>query len=116
MARMTSEERINTAIKLGKPDRVPVVPILDMFSSRYGGITQHEMLFDLKKADRALEKTIEDLGAIDGMNLSYAGMGPMMSLIFWFHPCFPALMDIPKMPSGNSWKKRSWNPRNTRMW
>lgn len=96
MARMTSEERINTAIRLGKPDRVPVVPILDMFSSRYGGITQHEMLFDLKKADRALEKTIADLGEIDGMNLSYAGMGPLMSLIFLVPPMLPGIDGYPE--------------------
>ncbi len=96
MAQMSSEERINTAVGLGTPDRIPVVPILDMFSSRYGGITQHEMLFDLKKADRALEKTIADLGAIDGMNLSYAGMGPLMSLMFLVPPLLPGVDGYPE--------------------
>lgn len=96
MDRMTSEERINTAVRLGKPDRVPVAPILDMFSSRYGGITQHEMLFDLKKADAALEKTIADLGRIDGMNLSYAGMGHLMSLMFLVPPLLPGIDGYPE--------------------
>lgn len=96
MALMTSEERINTAVRLGKPDRVPVVPIMDLFASRYGGITQHEMLFDIKKFDRALEKTIQDLGPIDGMNMCYAGMGPLMSLLFLVPPLIPGVDGYPE--------------------
>lgn len=96
MTPLITEERINTAVRLGQPDRIPVVPILDMFSSRYGGITQHEMLFDMKKADRALGKTITDLGEIDGMNLSYAGMAPLMSLMFLVPPLFPGIDGYPE--------------------
>ena len=62
---MNARERIDAAIRLEKPDRVPVVPIIDIFAARYAGITQHEMLFDLRKADAAIEKTMADLGRID---------------------------------------------------
>jgi hypothetical protein len=79
---MTSLERIEMAIGMGKPDRVPVVPIIDLFSGRYGGISQYEVLFDLKKADMALEKTLEDLGSIDAQNMTYMGMGRILSLFF----------------------------------
>jgi uroporphyrinogen-III decarboxylase len=75
MAAMTAVERIEAAIRLEKPDRVPLVPIIDMFSSRYGGITQHDMMFDVDKADLALQRTLDDLGGIDGFHFSYAGLG-----------------------------------------
>ncbi|MGQ9476489.1 MAG: uroporphyrinogen decarboxylase family protein [Actinomycetota bacterium] len=88
---MDSRERIETAIRLGKPDRVPVVPIIDFFSARYGGITQHEMLFDVKKADEALEKTLRELGSIDGQHLSYAGLSRIMQLFFPTPPVMPGV-------------------------
>ena len=88
---MSSAERIETAIALGKPDRVPVVPIIDFFASRYGGITQHEMFFDLEKADRALLKTMEDLGHMDGQSLTYAGMGRIVMLYFPTPPVMPGV-------------------------
>ncbi len=96
MAMMESAERIEKAIALGKPDRVPVVPMIDLFSSRYGGITQHEMMFDLKKADQALEKTVNDLGRIDGQHLSYAGMGRTSLLIFPTPPLIPGVNGFPE--------------------
>jgi len=88
---MTANGRIDTAIRLGKPDRVPVVPIIDFFAGRYGGINQHEMFFDIGKADAALEKTLRDLGPIDGQNLSYAGLGRIMQVIFPTPPIMPGV-------------------------
>jgi len=88
---MSSAERIETAIALGKPDRVPVVPIIDFFASHYGGITQHEMFFDLQKADRALLKTMDELGRMDGQNLSYAGMGRIVMLAIPNPPIMPGM-------------------------
>jgi Uroporphyrinogen decarboxylase (URO-D) len=92
---MTATERLETAIGLGKPDRVPVIPIYDFFASQYGGITQQEMFFDLKKADQALEKTIHDLGSIDGQHLSYAGIGRILQVIFPTPPQLPGVGEIP---------------------
>jgi hypothetical protein len=92
---MTSKERIETAIGLGKPDRVPVVPIIDFFAGRYGGINQHEMFFDIAKADAALERTLQDLGPIDGQNLSYAGLGRIMQVIFPTPPIMPGVGGVP---------------------
>jgi hypothetical protein len=92
---MNSKERIETAIGLGKPDRVPVVPIIDFFAGRYGGITQHDMLFDIAKADAALERTLHDMGPIDGQNLSYAGLGRIMQLLFPTPPIMPGVRGEP---------------------
>jgi len=96
METMTSAERIRTAIALGKPDRVPVAPIMDFFASRYGGITQYDMFFDIGKADAALEKTLNDLGFVDGLNLNYAGMGRMLRLIFPVPPVLPGIDGVPR--------------------
>jgi len=95
MAWMTSKERIETAISMGKPDRVPVIPSIDFFSSRYGGITQREMFFDIHKADMALEKTMEDLGPFDGQNLSYAGSGRILQVIYPTPPKIPGVGGVP---------------------
>jgi len=92
---MNARERIEAAIRLEKPDRIPVVPIIDIFAARYAGITQHEMLFDLRKADAAIEKTMADLGRIDGMNLSYGGMGRTLKLIFPSPPLLPGVDGYP---------------------
>ena len=95
MAAMTAVERIEAAIRLEKPDRVPLVPIIDMFSSRYGGITQHEMMFDIDKADWALQRTLDDLGGIDGFNFSNAGMGRTFQTIVPSPPRIPGIDGVP---------------------
>ena len=92
---MDARERINTAVALGIPDRVPVAPILDFFSARYGGITQHEMLFDIRKADRALLKTLEDLGGTDGLSFSWAGLGQALLTVFPTPPLVPGINGFP---------------------
>lgn len=94
-------DRIEAAIRLEKPDRVPVVPIIDMFASRFGGITQHDLFFDVKKADLALAKTIDALGVIDGYHLSYAGMGRFFLLMF---PSAPKLPGVDGVPADAEWQ------------
>ncbi len=88
-------ERIDTAVRLGKPDRVPVVPLMDIFAARYGGIKQSELFFDIRKADKALEKTLHDLGPIDGQNMTYAGMGRMLRVMFFVPPLIPGVNGVP---------------------
>jgi len=95
MESMTSFERIEAATRLAKPDRVPVVPLVDVFSSTYGGITQHEMIFDIRKADAALGRTIRDLGTIDGQHASVAGTGRVMSLLFPVPSKLPGVDGVP---------------------
>ncbi len=96
---MDSRERIDTAIRMGKPDRVPVVPIIDFFAAAYGGISQKEMFFDVKKSDRALEKTMRDLGRIDGQNLTYAGFGEALNFFFPTPPRIPGVAGVPESES-----------------
>lgn len=89
-------DRIEAAVRLEKPDRVPVVPIIDMFSSRFGGITQHDLFFDIKKADTALQRTMDALGLLDGYHLSYAGLGRFLLLMFPSPPKLPGVGGVPE--------------------
>jgi uroporphyrinogen-III decarboxylase len=82
METFAAKERIEAALRLEKPDRVPVVPMIDLFAGRYAGVTQHDLLFDINKSDCALQRTMDDLGRIDGQNLFYAGLGGILRLIF----------------------------------
>ncbi len=69
MPEMTHRERIEAAIALRKPDRVPVAPLILQFASRFGGITCQDYLFDGEKGEVAVEKTFDGLGGWDAWPL-----------------------------------------------
>jgi hypothetical protein len=91
MAISPAQERIDTAIRLGKPDRVPVVPMMDCFAARYSGVTQHDMLFDIRSADAAFDKVHRDLGPIDGFNMSNGGMAEYLLSLAIVPPLLPGV-------------------------
>ena len=53
-------QRIEDAVQLKVPDRVPVAPIFCYFYSRYGGITAEEAHYDYDKWSMAVKKTAVD--------------------------------------------------------
>jgi hypothetical protein len=61
---MTSEERIQAAINLQVPDRVPVAPLFYYFNAHYNGFSYAE-LYDPKKYYEGLCRIFEDLGPWD---------------------------------------------------
>ena len=63
---MTSEERIQAAVNLRVPDRVPLVPIIYYFAAAYSGITNAE-LYDPKKYNKAIDKVFYELGPWDSL-------------------------------------------------
>lgn len=69
MPDMTSRERIEAAIALKKPDRVPTAPLILQFAGRYGGITGEEYLFDAAKGQAAVDKTFYGMGGWDAWPL-----------------------------------------------
>jgi hypothetical protein len=91
MAVMSSRERIDTAIRLGKPDRIPVVPMMDVFAARYSGVTQHDLIFDIRHADVAFRKVHEELGPIDGFSFSNAGLGSLVKALAIVPPVLPGV-------------------------
>lgn len=76
---MTPGERIAAAISLGTPDRVPVVPDFDIYIAAHAGISMHELLFDMEKAEAALDAVHADFD-IDGNHLFLGGCGPYIAL------------------------------------
>ncbi len=76
---MDRRERIKAAVALRRPDRVPVVPDFDSYPARYYGITQRELLFDMRKAEAALEAVMRDL-QFDGHHLFLGGSGPFVTV------------------------------------
>jgi hypothetical protein len=91
MAINPATERVDTAIRLGRPDRVPVAPMLDMFACRYAGVTQHDMIFSVKRGDAALARVHEDLGPLDGYSMSNSGFAKLMRALAVVPPVLPGV-------------------------
>lgn len=61
---MSTERRIQAAIRLQVPDRVPVSPLIYYFAAHYAGITNYD-LFDPAKYNRAMDRCFYELGPWD---------------------------------------------------
>lgn len=64
---MTSKQRIDAAIRLEKPDRVPVVPMISNVSAAHAGISMRRFYEDPQACMDAQRKTFLDLGGLDAM-------------------------------------------------
>jgi len=62
---MTSEERLQAAIRCERPDRVPVCPMIYYFAAFYAGITVYELWSDWGKYEAAIRKCFNELGPWD---------------------------------------------------
>ncbi len=49
-------KRIEDAIQLKTPDRVPFTPFCTFFPAKYAGISYQEAMYDLEKTEKAIEK------------------------------------------------------------
>jgi hypothetical protein len=65
MDTMTSEQRFQTVIELGVPDRVPVAPMIYYFAAGYARITMHELWSNPEAYSFAIEKCFRELGPWD---------------------------------------------------
>jgi len=54
--------RVEDAIRLEVPDRVPIIPYFSYFPARYAGITAKDAYYDAPKWRNALKKTVLDFG------------------------------------------------------
>ncbi len=73
------EKRLNDAIQLKIPDRVPLAPLFTFFTAKYAGITCQEAMYDYDKLAEATKKAIVDFNvdAYSGMFVS----GPLMDIL-----------------------------------
>jgi len=54
------EKRLNDAIQLKVPDRVPIAPLFTFFAAKYAGITCQEAMYDYNKLAEVTKKTVVD--------------------------------------------------------
>jgi uroporphyrinogen-III decarboxylase len=67
---MTPKQRIEAAIRLEKPDRVPVIPMIGTFAGRHCGLKMQRFYEDHQACMEAAHKTFEDLGGLDGIMMA----------------------------------------------
>lgn len=76
-------KRINDAISLKEPDRVPIVPFAQTYPVLHGGHTMAEALYDANAAKEGIRKYLleyePDMGL--GYGNIFAGQGPIMDKI-----------------------------------
>ncbi|SMC46815.1 uroporphyrinogen decarboxylase family protein [Sporomusa malonica] len=80
--------RINKAIALEKPDRTPVVLMMDSFCAYHMGVKMSEFCSSLKTQNQVMLKSLKTFGDVDGSNSAFAG-GPLFPLIFMSHVKMP---------------------------
>lgn len=60
-------DRINTAISLGKPDKVPVVPAIVAFAAHHQGVKMADFLSSPERTHQVMFHSYTNLGDIDGV-------------------------------------------------
>jgi len=75
-------KRIDDAVKLKEPDRVPFVPFPHFFPARYQGIKLKEFMYDYDKAKNAAKKFILDFEPDMYLNpIPFQVFGPVLELL-----------------------------------
>ena len=74
MDEMDSRERIDAAIALQPVDRVPIIPLMDIVSPRFQGVTQAQVIREPDLGREMMIKTFDDLGGWDATFSSGATM------------------------------------------
>ena len=75
-------KRVEDAIQLKVPDRVPITPFFGFFPAMYGGITCEEAMYDYEKLRIASKKTILDFEPDMYVNpYDYISSGPVAEVL-----------------------------------
>jgi len=64
---MNAEERINTVLAGGIPDRVPCIPLIYYFAARYGAAPGKAFLTDMRVYRRSVDRCFREVGPWDAM-------------------------------------------------
>jgi hypothetical protein len=65
--------------------------MLDVFACRYSGVTQHDMIFSVRRGDVAVERVHEELGPLDGFGMSNSGFAKLMRALAVVPPVLPGV-------------------------
>lgn len=88
---MTPNERFEMALKLKKPDRVPICPLGLLFAASHAGISMERYYNDRTAAQNAQRQVFDALGGWDIMGLN----GPTMTEAIALMTVFPNKIKIP---------------------
>lgn len=94
---MTAEERLQAAINLQVPDRVPCCPMIYYFASGYAGISSYELWSEPAKYRAAIDRCFYELGPWD--------------IYYPINPRFPEVYTF-IMPMKAKWPGRELPPDN----
>jgi uroporphyrinogen-III decarboxylase len=76
------EKRVNDAIQLKKPDRVPIVVLFSFFPARYAGFTLEEVMYNPEKLGEAQLKTLLEFKPdMDQNPYGTRFLGPMLEML-----------------------------------
>ncbi len=67
MDEMTPRERIEAAIRCEKPDRVPIIPMMDFFCARQKGVTLQTFINDNDLGRELILQTFDEYGGWDAL-------------------------------------------------
>ncbi|HHV34855.1 MAG TPA: uroporphyrinogen-III decarboxylase [Syntrophomonadaceae bacterium] len=92
---MNPEERLQTAISLGKPDRIPCAPLIESYAGRRAGLTNYEFMYDYKKAEWAFNQLHRQYPSWDVMRSVYFVFhGHVQKVVGFMKPMMPGV-DLP---------------------
>ena len=76
-------KRVEDAVQLKVPDRVPVAPTFGFFYAKYAGITPEEAYYDYDKWTMAVRKTVMDFepDMVNNPRLVILAPGPMLDMV-----------------------------------
>ena len=83
------EKRVNDAIELRVPDRVPVTIQTGVFAARYAGIPVSSMYYDHDAYRKACVKTIVDFEPDQGASMILVNSGLILELLDTKHQRWP---------------------------
>jgi len=76
-------QRVEDAVQLKEPDRVPVAPLFSYFYAKYAGITPAEAHYDYEKWIMAVKKTVIDFepDMVNNPRMILLAPGPMLDMV-----------------------------------
>jgi hypothetical protein len=96
---LTPDERLQTAISLGKPDRIPCAPLIESYAGRRAGLSNYEFMYDYNKAEWAFDQLHQEFPNWDLMRSVYFIFhGPALAARYRSYVSFVGRENRPRIP------------------
>ncbi|TWH47900.1 uroporphyrinogen decarboxylase family protein [Sporomusa sp. KB1] len=91
--------RIQTAVSLGKPDRIPVIPCATAFCAKHMGVKLSEFSLNVELGNEIIFKSFTSFGDIDGVQQTFFYV-PVLSSLWYNKVKLPGY----QLPEGTLWQ------------